>query len=275
MMSKQHKTYLRCLSFCTADSYRLQEAASFFKKKGYDARLYRDVLYLSNQKKTGDIFLFNHGCFVIWGAKTGAEDKLIEQLKEFSIDPLRRIELDKLYYHYGDTTKINPDEKLRMDIITLESDDPLLKLAISCGLAQSIKLESLEETIKDTIQENDKLPEEIATKGKISLSRRAIFKRMGEIFIVRKSINLNIEFLDAPEFFWRNPHLEPFYTISKNFFDIQGRVSALNQKLDVLQELLLMLNGQIQHRHSSALEMVIILLIAFEIIISVFQLHIV
>lgn len=273
--AKEQKNYQRCLSFCTADSYRLQEAMIFFKKKGYHGRLYRDVLYLTNQKKSGDIFIFNHGCVIMWGFRRGTEDKLFESLKEFSNDLLPRMEFDQFLFNYGESTKINPDDKLRLDIITLESHDPLLKLAISYGLAQSIKLESLEETIKDTIKENDKLPEEIANKGKILLSRRAIFKRMGEIFIVRKLINLNIEFLDAPEFFWRNPLLEPFYTLTKNFLDIPGRVMALNQKLDVLQELLVMLNSQIQHRHSSLLETIIILLIAFEIIISLFQLHIV
>ena len=38
---------------------------------------------------------------------------------------------------------------------------------------------------------------------------------MGEIFIARSSINLNIEYLDVPEFFWRNPTLEPFYIMTK------------------------------------------------------------
>lgn len=274
-MIKQHKTYLRCLSFCTADSYHLREAAIFFKKKGYNTRLYRDVLHLTNQKKSGDIYIFNHGCLVMWGLRKGTEEKIFDYMKEFSNDALPRIESDQFYYDYGDLTRIIPDDKLRLDIITLESMDPLLKLAVSYGLAQSIKLESLEDKIKDTIEANDQLPKEIAEKGKVSLSRRAIFKRMGEIFLVRRSINLNIEFLDAPEFFWRNPLLEPFYTMTKNFLDIQGRVMALNQKLDVLQELLVMLNGQIQHRHSSLLEIIVILLIASEIIISLFQLHIV
>lgn len=274
-MISQHKTFLRCLSFCTAASYDLKEALVLFKKKGYNGRLYRDALHLTNQKKSGDIYLFNHGCFVMWGFRKGTEEKLFDYLKECSVNPLKRIESDQFYYHYGDHTRINPDDKLRLDVITLESDDPLLKLAISYGLAQSIKLESLEEIIKETIQENDGLPEEIAKKGRISLSRRALFKRMGSIFVVRKSANLNIEFLDAPEFFWRNPLLEPFYTLTKNFLDIPGRVMALNQRLDVLQELLVMLNGQIQHRHSSLLEIIVILLIASEIIISLFQLHIV
>ena len=61
----------------------------------------------------------------------------------------------------------------------------------------------------------------------------------------------------------------------KKFLDIQSRVMALNQKLDVLQELLHILNSQVQHRHSSLLESIIIILIAVEIIMSLFQFHLV
>lgn len=269
------KSYLRCVSFCTADSYDLLGLASFFKKKGYHTRIFRDVLHVSNSRKPGDMFFFNHGCFVCWGFKKSYEDRLLEQVREFSNHLVMPIETDHFSYHYGEETTIDTHERFRLDIITLENDDPQLKLAISYGLAQSIKLEAFEEAIKDAIKKNNYLPEEISSKGIISLSRRAIFKRMGEIFIARSSINLNIEYLDAPEFFWRNPNLEPYYIATKQFLDIPSRVMALNQKLDVLQELLDILNSQVQHRHSSLLESIIILLIAVEIIISLFQFHVV
>lgn len=269
------RSYLRCVSFCTAASYDLLGIASSFKKKGYYTRISRDVLQVTNLKRPGDIFFFNHGCFVCWGFKKKFEDKLIEQVKEFSKHPLSHIESDHLFYRYGPETTIDTHEKYRIDIITLDSEDVLIKLAISYGLAQSIKLEAFEEAIQEAIKKNNYLPEEIATQGIISLTRRAIFKRIGEIFIARSSINLNIEYLDAPEFFWRNPNLEPFYIMTKKFLDIPSRVMALNQKLDVLQELLDILNGQVQHRHSSLLESIIILLIVVEIVITIFQLHIV
>lgn len=272
---KALRSFLRCNSFCTAGSYDLLGIASFFKKKGYFTRLSRDVLHVSNLKKPGDIFFFNHGCFVSWGFKKSFEDKLVEYVNEFSIHPLSRIETDHLFYRYGEESTIDTHERLRLDIITLDSEDAKIKLAISYGLAQSIKLEVFEEAIQDAIKKNSSLPEEIASRGAISLSRRAIFKRMGEIFIARSSINLNVEYLDVPEFFWRNPNLEPFYIMIKKFLDIQSRVMALNQKLDVLQELLDILNSQVQHRYSSLLESVIILLIAVEIFISLFQLHVV
>lgn len=269
------RSFFRCTSFCTADRYNLTKMASFFKKKGYHLRFSKDVLHVANVKKPGDLFFFNHGCFVAWGFKKIFEEKLIEYLREFSVGMLQIIEIDHFYYRYGEETAIDTHEKSRLDIITLENHDPLLKLAISYALAQSIKLESFEEAIKEAVQKNRHLPEEIANHGIISLSRRSIFKRMGEIFLARSSINLNVEYLDAPEFFWRNPSLESYYILVNKFLDIRSRVMALNQKLDVLQELLDILNSQVQHSHSSLLESIIILLIAVEIIISLFQFHVV
>ncbi|OGT34909.1 MAG: sporulation protein [Gammaproteobacteria bacterium RIFCSPHIGHO2_12_FULL_37_14] len=272
---KALRSYLRCVSFCTADNYDILGLASFFKRKGYFTRMTRDVLHVTNLKRVGDIFFFNHGSFVTWGFKKHFEDKLLEQVKEFSIHPLSHIESDHFFYRYGESTSLDTHERLRLDMITLDSEDSKIKLALSYGLAQSIKLEAFEEAIKDAIKKNSHLPEEIATRGVISLSRRAIFKRIGEIFLARSSININIEYLDAPEFFWRNPGLEPYYIMTKKFLDIPSRVMALNQKLDVLQELLHILNSQVQHRHSSLLESIIIILIAVEIIISLFQFHVV
>lgn len=269
------KSFLRCSSYCTASSYDILALSTFFRKKGYFTRLLRDVLHVNNPKRQGSVFFFNHGSFVCWGFKKSFEEKLLEYVKGFSKQPLTVIEADHFYFHYGEETTINAHERLRLDVITLDSDDMQIKLALSYALAQSIKLEAFEEAILETIKKNNHLLDEIASRGTVSLTRRAIFKRIGEIFIARSSINLNVEYLSAPEFFWRNPSLEPFYIMTKQFLDIPSRVMALNQKLDVLQELLDILNSQVQHVHSSLLESIIILLIAVEIIISLFQFHVV
>lgn len=272
---RELRSFSRCISFCTAGSYDLLGLANLFRKKGYFTRLMRDVLHVTNIKRPGDIFFFNYGSFVCWGFKKKFEDKIVEMAAEFSIQPSSHPEQDHFYYQYGQETTIDSHEKLRIDIITLDSEDAQIKLAMSYALAQSIKLEAFEEAIKATIRTNSQLPQEIATRGAISLSRRAIFKRIGDIFIARSSINLSMEYLDAPEYFWRNPGMEPYYIMTKKYLDIPGRVMALNQKLDVLQELLHILNSQVQHRHSSLLETIIILLIVVEILISLFQLHVV
>lgn len=268
-MQTPAKSFMRCVSFCTAGSYDLNGLANSFKRsKAYIVKQSRDVVHIISTKKLADIFFFSHGSFVCWGLKKSQEQKFIDHVKAYSVNRLERVEIDYFFYHFGEETAIDAHERFKLDVITLDSDSPQLKLAISYGLAQSIKLVAFEDAIQDTIRKNSYLPEELALKGSVSLPRNALFKRVGEIFLARSSINLSIEYLDVPEFFWRNPNLEPFYIMTKKFLDIPSRVMALNQKLDVLQELLDILHSQVQHRHSSMLEIIIILLIAFEIVIN-------
>jgi uncharacterized Rmd1/YagE family protein len=271
-MKSAKQLFMRCVSYCTASSYDLVGLANSYKRKGYITRLTRDVLHISAIDTPVDIFFFNHGSFVCWGLKKHQEQKWLDRIKPYAMKPLSIIEVDHFCFRFGEEISIDTHERFKLDVITLDSDNPQIKLAISYGLAQSIKLEAFEEAIQTAIQKNGYLPEEIATRGVIYLSRSSIFKRMGEIFIARSSINLNSEYLDMPEFFWRNPNLEPFYIMTKKFLDLPSRVLALNQKLDVLQELLAILNSQVQHRHSSMLEMIIIILILVEITISLLHL---
>ncbi|MES2998011.1 MAG: RMD1 family protein [Pseudomonadota bacterium] len=267
---------MRCISFCTAASYKLSALADFFRSRHYVAKLFRNVLYVTKNNKDIDIFLFNHGCFVTWGLRKKQEEKLIKEIKPFSVDPLEKneIETDRFIYRIDKETRLFPHQRFNVDVITLEEDEIdniQMKLAISYGLAQSIKLEFYEESIQKTIQTNSHIPRELAQYGRISLSRKAISKRIGGIFLTRSSVNLSSEYLDVPEYFWRYSNLEDFYVMTEKFLDIPKRVAALNQKLDVVHEILEMLNSQLQYRYSSILESVIILLIFIEIVVQILQ----
>ncbi|MDQ8038836.1 MAG: RMD1 family protein [Rickettsiella sp.] len=265
---------MRCISFCTAASYKLSALADFFRSRHYIAKLFRNVLYVTKKHKNIDIFFFNHGCFVTWNLRKKQEEELLEVIKPFSTDPVEKIETDRFIYHIAKDTRLFPHTRFNVDVISIEKteiDNIQLKLAISYGLAQSIKLEFYEESIQKTIRANSHFPRELAQDGKISLSRKAISKRIGEIFLTRSSVNLSSEYLDVPEYFWRYSNLEAFYEMTEKFLDIPKRVAALNHKLDVVHEILEMLNNQLEHRYSSILESVIILLIFIEIVVQIIQ----
>lgn len=265
---------MRCVSFCTASSYRLAAIADFFKAKGFITRFYRPVLHVSKPTERGDIFFFNTGCFVAWGLWRAQEQQIVKDVKEFSIDGLDRIETDRFIFRFGSETRVSSHDRFNADIITItedEADNVQLKLAISYGLAQSVKLEAYEESIQKTIDTNSHIPVELAKAGRISLSRKAISRRIGEIFLERSSVNLSSGYFDVPEYFWQYSNLESYYVMTDQFLDIPKRVASLNRKLDVLHETFDMLNNQLQHRHSSILEFVIILLIFSEIILNIFH----
>lgn len=261
---------MRCVSFCPTESYKLTLIASYFKSKGYIVKPYRKVLHLSQCSLSNrkDIFIFSYGVFVAWGLTRAEEAQLLDELTPFSINPLPSIEVARYVFKYGDRSEMAIHERFNVDIILLETESSQLKLAFSYGLAQSIQLESYESEVQKTIEANNNYPKQLAKKGTILLSRNAISKKMGEIFLARSSINLNSEYLAAPEYFWEHPSLEPYYVMSEKFLDLPRRVSALNQKLNILHELFDMLSSQLQYRHSNILEITIILLIFIEIVLN-------
>ncbi|MES2121304.1 MAG: RMD1 family protein [Chlamydiota bacterium] len=258
---------MRCTCYCTAASYDTNRIYQYLQHHG-NAQLFRDVVHIQlkeDKRIKGDIFYFSYGSVVCWGFTEDEERELLQTIKDFEREPLAKVELDEFTYSYGDALKIEEDE------ITLHNKSTLTKLSLSHGVAQSVKLSTFEEVIQRTIEHTKHLPQDLAKKGKIPLSRRDISKKMGEIFIERNFINLHSEILDTPEFFWDYPELEPFYRKTAHYLDVTKRVEVLNKQLNVIHELLEILSTEVNHRHSARLEGIIVLLILIEVTIALMR----
>ncbi len=255
---------MRCTGYCTASSYDIPKLFQFFVNQG-PAQIFRDVVHIEvkKDKAKGDIFFFSYGVIVSWGLTDIEEKAHLFYIKEFEREPNHKIELDEFTYTYGETLTIERDE------IILDSKSVLTKLALSHGIAQSVKLTIFEDLIQKTIGLTKDLPAELARKGKISLSRKEISKKIGELFTKRSFINLHLEILDVPDFFWDYPELEPFYRKSAHYLDVGKRGDSLNKRLKVIHELFEILSGELNHHHSSRLEWIIIVLIVMEVILAV------
>lgn len=255
---------MECFAFCTASSYRLKPLYEWLRTR-YKANLYRDVIHVEYpiNNETVDFFLFSYGAIVSWGIDKTDSLKWIKEIKPFEEQSREEFESDEFTFFYGTQAKITDDE------ICLSDRNPLSKLAISYAIAQSVKLETFETSIQKTFNNTKHLPEDLAAKGKIFLSRREIRKITGQLFIERSSINLHLDVLDTPEIFWEYPEVEWLHKMASVYLDIDTRVEILNQRLDVLHELLEMLGNELNHQHSSRLEWTIILLIVMEVFLIV------
>ncbi len=235
-----------CRAYCTASAYQIKSLYERFKQVGSNVTLYRDVIHFAVPGETiGDIFYFPYGAAVFWGINLEQCDAYLAQIKEFEDQPSEEIEADEFTFIIGDTPKIVEDE------IILPNSNVLNRLAISHGLAQSVKLGSFENALRKTFNHTKHIPEDLAKRGRIPLSRKEIRRKMGELFIERTSINLHVDVLDTPEFFWEYTELEPLYAMAANYLDLETRVEVLNQRLDVIHELFEMLGNELNHQHSS------------------------
>lgn len=257
---------MNCQAFCTAASYQIKNLYECLKNH-YTVFLHKDALHVevAHQGNFGDLFLFSYGACVFWGIPKERIDTLLGCIREFETDPNEEPETDEFTFTISDHAKVSEDE------IFLPNRDPLTKLAISYGIAQSVKLGVFETAILKTFNSTRTIPLNLAKEGKIHLSRKEIRKKMGELFLERAAINLHLDALDTPDFFWEYPELEPLYKTITVYLDVQPRVEVLNKRLDILHELLEMLGNELNHQHSSRLEITIILLIVFEVCLSLMR----
>jgi uncharacterized Rmd1/YagE family protein len=252
----------RCIAFCLTKRFDFEALREHFTGS-YRTTLYRDALHL---EAAGDLFLFEFGVMVLWGIEQDLEQRLLAEIEPYCIEPLSEPFTDTFQFEEN----ISPT-RIHEDTITLSGDSVREKLAISHGIAQSVKLSELEAYAEKTIDESAHIPQNMAKTGSSQLGRRTIARMRGRLFLVESDINLHYALLDTPEFFWEYPEVEELYAMTARYLDVQARTELLNRKLNVIHEMFGMLADEQKHKHSSMLEWIIIWLIAFEI--AIFFVH--
>lgn len=247
-----------CYAYCTSNAYLIKPLFDHFRKT-HKAYHLREVIHVELAPEE-TIFFFPYGATVFWGLTTEKISEMLREISDFEIGKLDEMEIDAFTYFYG-PAKVAEDE------IFLPDHEINTKLAFSHGLAQSVKLGSFETRTYKTFNSVQNIPESLATQGEIPLSKKEIRRKMGQLFVERSSINLHVNILDMPEIFWEYPELEPYYAMIANYLDIKPRVEGLNKRLEIIHELFEMLGNELNHQHTSRLELIIISLIVIEVLI--------
>ena len=120
-----------------------------------------------------------------------------------------------------------------------------------------MKLASFEVAVEKTIRESRFIPEELALKGRISLSKNEVSQMIGELYMQKSSVNLMYDIIDAPDFFWDFDNLRAIYQKCRRMVDIDQRVEIVNMRLDVVRELLEILRVELSEQHGTRLEVCI------------------
>ncbi len=259
---------MQVASYCTCAGYALKSVRSFLEGLGYVCAISDDVLY-SDINGTSAIFIFDFGCVVFWGVDNNEERAILDGLAAYADDQYAAHTVERLKYRFEKGQDTHIDES--NDMIVLGSEEIYLRLSFSYGLAQSAKLEVIENSIERTINENKSIPLELMKTGKISFSRKGLAKKIGMLFSEKNSASLNTNVLDTPDFFWKRPMYERYYEMLIYFMDLEQRIAVLDTRLNVIQELYGILSTELQHAHSSRLEMIVIFLIFIEVLLVVLK----
>jgi uncharacterized Rmd1/YagE family protein len=269
---------MECLSFCIADQIDLSRLDSHFKNNYPDFIITRsrDVVKLKiESKKPILIYVFKNGTVVSWGIQRYRIQPYLKQIVQFSLHPSSIQTHDEFSYSLGEKTQITPHGYYDVDCLVIDKDidDDDVRLSLSYGFAQSVKLQYFETFQESLIEKYTPFIKNLSNKGEMYLSRNSIRQIIGEILVAKSEMNLVSNFLYHPKFFWRHPSLEEYYTLLERYLHIPRRINAINHRLDTLNEVFDMFNSYLENRHSTSLELIIIALIAIEIVFGVINFH--
>ena len=236
---------MECLSYCIANRIDLTRLDNHYKTalEGYRAVKSRDTLKLSPCNDDNiQVFVFKNGTVVSWGVKRHQMSAYLNTIKLFAVKLVSFRVHDEFIFYPGNKTAIEPHDFFDVDCLSIETESDELKLSLSYGFSQSVKLQYFETILEGLIEKYTPLIHGLSHKGGKAISRNKIRPIIGEILGAKSEMNLISNFLYHPKYFWQHPTLEEHYIMLERYLHIQRRVNAINHRLDTLNEIFDMFN---------------------------------
>jgi uncharacterized Rmd1/YagE family protein len=106
----------------------------------------------------------------------------------------------------------------------------------------------------------------------VSRTRKDIAQLIGKVFIQKSNVNLLSTVLDTPEYFWSAPdNLQALYKRVTEYLELEQRVHVLNNRFEVLTELLNIVREHENNLHIARLEWIVIWLIVVEVVVGLLE----
>lgn len=223
--------------------------------------LKRESSFLMYQVKE-DSFLYikNYGSVVFFNCSEEwiqATLKIVSKGHNISIDNA-----------YQESYEMLVDDKIEVEfdkifVPMMNSDNVHI---VMLNVAQSVALQDYVNKTSELHDSTLLFTKQLEETGKIRMSKTKMRMFIGKTLNLKNSITEELFVFDTPELAWHNEELSKLDQLLKEELDIEKRFQSLHFSLNTIKENLDLFQNILQHRYSSMLEWIIILLILFEVV---------
>ena len=146
-------------------------------------------------------------------------------------------------------------------------------LVVSDALAKSVVLGRDEREVANVFDTIEPFARELAGSGQTSKSRSDLLKLLGNSLLVQHRVSGRVAVDEKPDVLWDRPDLERLYARLEDEYELSERVEILEHKLEVISDTATTLADIIDAKRSLRLELIVIFLIAFEIIVTGYEIY--
>jgi required for meiotic nuclear division protein 1 len=219
--------------------------------------------------KAGVAVLFRYGVAVLIGVTPDEETGFLESLKPRIDGKLARREEESATLALTGETE---DQVSSGGPIQLRDMLPERLLVIADVLAKSVVLAHDEREVAKVFEIIEPFAKELADHGRTRRDRKGVMQLIGNALLVQHRVSGRVAIGEKPDALWERPDLERLYARLEDEYELKERVEALNRKLAVVAETANTLADIIDTRRTLRLELIIVALIAFEVVMTLYQL---
>jgi required for meiotic nuclear division protein 1 len=220
--------------------------------------------------KTGIAVLFRYGVAVLFGMSAEDEIAFLEKLKPRIGGKLTRFEEETAIVALAGEVE---DQVQAGGPIQLRDMSPERLLVIADVLAKSVALADDEREVAIVFEIIEPFAKELADHGRTRRDRKGVLQLIGNALLVQHRVSGRVAIGEKPDALWDRPDLERLYARLEDEYELKERVDALGRKLAVIAETANTLADIIDTRRSLRLELIVVVLIAFEIVITFYQIY--
>lgn len=219
-----------------------------------------DELYLKNGEKKF-VYIFQYGLVSFFNHSEDEKAKIL--------DALSAITKEKIAPQFTETIQveiIEGHQKVAFDKVILPSFDSEFIRLVMLNTSQSVALDQYSEITQQLLEETNEHTQYLEKKGKLNISGIKLKKFIGKVLNIKNQISENLYIFDEPESTWENEQLNRLNLELKQTFDLKIRYRNIHEQLGIIKENLELFKDIWDHRESSRLEWVIIILILVEVL---------
>ena len=262
-------------AYAFATTFRLRELVAIFQSGGPthgEVQLDKDCLIAQlppgpNNYGPRLAVLFDFGAVVLVGLNSDDREPIIRAISaKLSPEPHPPLTEDFLV-----EVKSGTPSQVKFDRVVLhEPSLPALKL-VCLLLAQSVAMDYYDEDVQEILRRSDAITVSLRTAGRLPGRFDSIVKFIGSCIETKNGVIATLALFDKPESTWEDPELDKLYMKLREELELDDRFRALEAKLRMIQETLVLLVDLSQYRATWRLEMTVVLLILFEVMLMLWQ----
>ncbi|WP_395708918.1 RMD1 family protein [Reyranella sp.] len=217
--------------------------------------------------RRGVAFAFRFGVVVFAGVPLADEHAVLEVLRPRVVEAVAVPERDRTTASLSGS-----DDKLdTAGAIFLKDDAPERLQIVANVLAKSLVLSQQETELAIAVDRIDQLAMELKRKGRGVRQARDLVRQIGDSLLTQHRMVGRVAVEDKPDILWDWPELERFYARLADEYELLERGKAVDRKLALVGDTIRTLLELVQDQRTVRLEWYIIILIAIEILLSLYE----